>query len=129
MVSCEAVSTDSRSTMTMGVAHFGHGAPAVNKLSGWRVAAIHRRIAGSRAQLPPPSMKLCRPHSRPPGLRRSRLQPAQAAESVYKGLGKEKCCKSGGISGNFGGTGADLRPLGALRMKTVSQCREQAGWV
>jgi hypothetical protein len=57
-----------------------------------------------------------------------RRWPAQAAESVYKGLGKEKCCKSGGISGNFGGTGADLRPLGALRMKTVSQCREQAGW-
>jgi len=53
--------------------------------------------------------------------------PAQAAESVYKGLGKEKCCKSGGISGNFGGAGADLRPLGTLRMKIVSQCREQAG--
>src|ERR1700693_1376792 len=25
------------------------------------------------------------------------------------GWGKEKCCKSGGISGNFGGAGADLR--------------------
>jgi hypothetical protein len=30
-----------------------------------------------------------------------RRWPAQAAESVYKGLGKEKCCKSGGISGQF----------------------------
>ena len=40
-----------------------------------------------------------------------RRWPAQAAESVYKGLGKEKCCKSGGISGNFGGAGAELRPL------------------
>ena len=37
--------------------------------------------------------------------------------------------QSGGISGNFGGAGADLRPLGALRMKIVSQCREQARWV
>ena len=44
--------------------------------------------------------------------------PAQAAESVYKRLGKEeKCCKSGGISGNFGGAGTDLRSLGTLRMK------------
>jgi hypothetical protein len=56
-----------------------------------------------------------------------RRWPAQAAESVYKGLGKEKCCKRGGISGNFGGAGADLRPLGTLRMRIVSQCREQAG--
>jgi len=47
---------------------------------------------------------------------------------LYKGLGKEKCGKSGGISGNFGGAGEDPRPLGALRMKIVSQCREQAGW-
>ena len=37
---------------------------------------------------------------------------ASSAESVYKGLGKEKCCESGGISGNFGGAGADLRPPG-----------------
>jgi hypothetical protein len=36
----------------------------------------------------------------------------------------EKCCKSGGRSGNFGGAGADLRPLATLRMKIVSQCRE-----
>lgn len=54
---------------------------------------------------------------------------AVASESVNKGLGKEKCCKSGGISGNFGGIGANLRPLGARRMKTVSQCREQTGRV
>jgi hypothetical protein len=58
-----------------------------------------------------------------------RRWPAQATESVYKGLGKEKCCKSGGISGNFGGAGADLRLLGALLMKIVSQCREQEEWV
>jgi hypothetical protein len=37
---------------------------------------------------------------------------ASSAESVYKGLGKEKCCESGGISGNFGGASADLRPPG-----------------
>jgi hypothetical protein len=36
-----------------------------------------------------------------------RRWPAQAAGSVYKGLGKEKCCKSSGISGNFGGAGSD----------------------
>jgi hypothetical protein len=41
-----------------------------------------------------------------------RRWPAQAAESVYKGLGKEKCCKSGGISGNFGGATSDLGALG-----------------
>jgi hypothetical protein len=58
-----------------------------------------------------------------------RRWPAQAAESVHKGHGKERCCKSGEISGNFGGAGAALRPLGALQMKIVSQCREQAGWV
>jgi hypothetical protein len=40
---------------------------------------------------------------------RSAGPPAQAAESVYKGLGKEeRCCKSGGMSGNFGGAGSDL---------------------
>ena len=48
-------------------------------------------------------------------------------ESADKGPGKEKCGKSGGISDNFGGAGADLRALGALRMKVVSQCREQTG--
>ena len=35
-----------------------------------------------------------------------------AAEFVYNGLGKEKCCKSDGISGNGGGPGLVLRPLG-----------------
>jgi hypothetical protein len=42
---------------------------------------------------------------------------------------KERCRKSGGISGNFGG-GADLRPWGgAVYMKIVSHCRGTAGWV
>src|ERR1035438_4877079 len=42
-----------------------------------------------------------------------RRGPAQAAESVYKGLGKEeRRCKSRGISGNFGGAGSDLGALG-----------------
>ena len=36
---------------------------------------------------------------------------------------------TGGISGNFGSAGAALRPLGARRMKIVSQCRERARWV
>ncbi len=53
-----------------------------------------------------------------------------AAEFVYRaGWGKERCCKSGGISGNFGGAGPDLGPLGAVRMKIVSHCRRTAGWV
>jgi hypothetical protein len=42
---------------------------------------------------------------------------------------KERCCKSGGISGNFGGAGSALGPSSAVRMRIVSQCREQAGWV
>ena len=29
----------------------------------------------------------------------------------------------------FGGAGSDLRLLGAIQMKIVSQCREQARWV
>ena len=46
------------------------------------------------------------------------------------GWGKEKrCCKSGGISGNFGGAGSDLGPLGAVPMKIVSHYRRTAGWV
>ncbi len=36
--------------------------------------------------------------------------------------------QSGGISGNFGGAGADFKARGALRMKTVSQGREQHGY-
>jgi hypothetical protein len=41
-----------------------------------------------------------------------RRWPAQAAESVYKGLGKgEECCKSGGISGNFDGARTDRTPI------------------
>jgi hypothetical protein len=47
-----------------------------------------------------------------------------AAELVYRGLGEERWCKSGGISGNFGGAGSDLGPLWAVCMQIVSQ----AGW-
>jgi len=43
--------------------------------------------------------------------------PDQAAKSVYQGLGKEeRCCKSEGISGSFGGAGPDL---GAVRGRSV----------
>jgi hypothetical protein len=41
-----------------------------------------------------------------------------AAESGDNGRRKERCCKSGGISGNFGGAGSDLEPLGAVRYET-----------
>jgi hypothetical protein len=34
-----------------------------------------------------------------------------------------------GYRGNFGGAGSDLGPLGAIRMRIVSQSREPAGWV
>jgi hypothetical protein len=34
--------------------------------------------------------------------------------------GRRSVCKSGGIAGNFGGSGVDLRPLGTLRMKICS---------
>jgi len=44
----------------------------------------------------------------------------QAAESVCQGLGKEeRCCKSGGISGNFGDAGSDL---GAVRGGPYENC-------
>jgi hypothetical protein len=43
--------------------------------------------------------------------------------------GKERCYKSDGISGNFGGVGSDFRPLGGVRMKIVSHCRRTTGWV
>ncbi len=56
-----------------------------------------------------------------------RRGPAQAAESVHKGLGKEeRCCKSGGIACNFGGSGVNLRPLGTLRM-TICFAMSRAG--
>lgn len=42
---------------------------------------------------------------------------------------RRRCCKGDGISGNFGGVGSDLRPLGAVRMKIVSHCRRTAEWV
>jgi hypothetical protein len=42
-------------------------------------------------------------------------------------LGKERCCESGLECGAIAGcAGADRGPLGALRMKIVSQRREQA---
>jgi hypothetical protein len=42
---------------------------------------------------------------------------------------KERCCKSGGISGNFRRCWCGSQTVGALQMKIVSQCREQARWV
>src|ERR1022692_3625221 len=44
-------------------------------------------------------------------------QPLQL--SFNPSVGKEMCCKSDGISGNFGSVGSDLRPLGADRMKKL----------
>jgi hypothetical protein len=34
-------------------------------------------------------------------------------------LGRARCCKSGGISDNFGAAGTDVRPLGTVRMKIL----------
>jgi hypothetical protein len=51
---------------------------------------------------------------------------SSAAELVCSGLGEGEVLQSGGISGNFGGVGSDLGPLGAVRMQIVSHYRRTA---
>ena len=55
--------------------------------------------------------------SKPPGADDHRRPPKQRNLSTKGSATKKKCCKNGGIAGNFGGSDVDLRPLGTLRMK------------
>jgi hypothetical protein len=106
-------------TLVLAERRSGYVIILVGSLLGLAVPVIHmlgKGVGGRGGGAEP-----CWAGSRCCGYGRDReLVAKSAAESVYKGLGKEKCCKSGGISGNFGGAGADLRPLRALRMKIVS---------